>query len=97
MYHILIECLINQNHLDEAKTLFETLRIQRGIIERALPDDAASLKEKLVNEMIREGLTEGQTFFMYKRLNHDVFNGDRDIPMSAEKFTAEYPNNEISY
>ena len=97
MYHILIECLINQNHLDEAKTLFETLRIQRGIIERALPDDAASLKEKLVNEMIREGLTEGQTFFMYKRLNHDVFNGDRDIPMSAEKFNAEYPNNEISY
>lgn len=97
MYHIMIECLINQNRLSEAKALFETLRLQRGIKERSLPDDDGELKEKLVNEMIREGLTEGQTFFMYKRLNHDIFYGDKDIPMTAEKFIPEYPNNETSY
>lgn len=97
MYHIMIECLINQKRIPEATALFETLRLQRGVKERSLPADANELKEKLVNEMIREGLTEGQTFFMYKRLNHDIFNGDKNIPMTAEKFTAEYPNNETSY
>lgn len=97
MYHIMIECLINKGQIVEAKALFSTLRIQRGVKEYALPDDPDDLKEKLVYDMIREGLTEGQTFFMYKRLNHDIFNGDRDIPMTADKFIAEYPNNETSY
>ncbi|WP_018336779.1 RagB/SusD family nutrient uptake outer membrane protein [Butyricimonas synergistica] len=97
MYHIMIECLINKKKIVEAKELFSTLRNQRGVKEYVLPDDPDDLKEKLVNDMIREGLTEGQTFFMYKRLNHGIFNGDKDIPMTADKFIAEYPNNETSY
>lgn len=97
MYYIMIEYLIEKDRIPEAKALLGTLRNQRGVKDPTLPDDPGLLMDKLVNDMIREGLTEGQTFFMYKRLVRNIFNGDRDIIMEKGDYTPEYPNNEVAY
>ena len=46
---------------------------------------------------IRETLTEGQTFFMFKRLNRDIFNGSSDIKMTPEKWVVPIPYSESAY
>ena len=51
----------------------------------------------LYKEIIRETLTEGQTFYLFKRLDMDVYNGTTPIKMSPEKWYAPLPNGETSY
>lgn len=98
MYHILIECMINRNQVADAVGLLNTIRKNRGakatILETITADE---LKEKLVNDIIRETLTMGQTFYMFKRLNRDIFNGNADIKMSPEKWTIPLPQSETDY
>jgi pentatricopeptide repeat protein len=98
MYHIMIECLIEQGRVPEAVTLFRTLRTNRGAkatISETIP--AEELKEKLVLDIIRETLTEGQTFYMFKRLNRNIFNGSVDIIMSPEDWVVPIPDSEMTY
>jgi hemolysin activation/secretion protein len=105
MYHIMIEYLIEQQRFTEARTLAATLRLQRGTNALNIPYDNADANGDgegdfttfLVNDIIREGLTEGQVFYLFKRLNRNIFNGVGDVQMTPEKFTPEYPNNETSY
>lgn len=98
IFHILIECNIRKGDIPQAVTLFNTLRINRGV-RTPLPYsvDANSLMEKLVNDIIRETLTEGQTFFMYKRLNHDIFNGETNIVINPQSLTIPIPYSETAY
>ncbi|MFR4036735.1 MAG: hypothetical protein ACLTZT_02395 [Butyricimonas faecalis] len=42
-------------------------------------------------------MTEGQTFFMFKRLNRDIFNGSSDIKMTPEKWVVPIPYSESAY
>jgi len=55
------------------------------------------LLEILYNDIIRETLTEGQTFFLFKRLNRDVYNGASSIKMTPEKWYSPIPDEESSY
>ena len=55
------------------------------------------LLEILYNDIIRETLTEGQTFFMFKRLNRDIYNGATNIEMKPENWYAPLPDGETSY
>jgi pentatricopeptide repeat protein len=105
MYHIMIECLMEQERFAEARELFRTLKLQRGTNDANIPannddtngDGEGDFKSALVNDMIREKLTEGEVFYMFKRLDRNIFNGIANIQMTPEKFTPEYPNNETSY
>lgn len=98
MFHILIECNIVNNNKGEAIELFNDLRINRGAKSK-IPMDISvqELMNKLVNDIIRETLTEGQTFFMYKRLNKNIFNGETDFVMKPEYWTAPIPYSEKAY
>lgn len=98
MYHILIEYYLQAGKISEAVQLFNDLRIARGV-KNKIPEniDSSELRKKLINEMIRETLTEGQTFFMYKRLNQDIFNGETDMVMEPEYWTAPMPHSESAY
>ena len=105
MYHIMIECLIHEQKYGEARTLAAALRQARGTGDTLIPhnnddmdnDGVGDFTGWLINDIIREGLTEGQVFYMFKRLNRDVFNGANPYPMTPAKFTPPYPNNETSY
>ncbi|MDR0766145.1 MAG: RagB/SusD family nutrient uptake outer membrane protein [Odoribacteraceae bacterium] len=98
MYHIMIECLIEQGRVPEALTLFRTLRTNRGAkatIAETIPVE--ELKDKLVLDIVRETLTEGQTFFLFKRLNRDMFNGTESIIMSPRDWVIPIPDSETTY
>ncbi|WP_127124777.1 RagB/SusD family nutrient uptake outer membrane protein [Pseudoflavitalea rhizosphaerae] len=98
MYHILIECYARQGNVTDAVTILNSLRLSRGaktkINDNISPEE---LMNRLVNDIIRENLTEGQTFFLFKRLNRNIFNGDSDIIMSPEDWYAPLPLSETAY
>lgn len=99
MYHILIECLIEQGKVSDAAELLNTLRTKRGVKFNQIPltISAGDLKEKLVNDVVRENLTEGRTFFFFKRLNRGIYNGDTNIELTASQWTIPLPDSETSY
>lgn len=98
MYHIQIEYLLNKGRKEEAVELFNSLRLSRGAKAKLTTDMTIDdLQQKLVYDIIRETLTEGQTFFMFKRLNRDIFNGSSDIKMTPEKWVVPIPYSESAY
>lgn len=98
MYHILIESYINSGKIVEAVDLFNDLRLARGAKTKIAKDiDPTELMNKLVNDIVRETLTEGQTFFMYKRLNRNIFNGDSEIVMEPQFWTLPIPHSETGF
>ena len=99
LYHIQLECmLLHRNERREAIELLNTMRAKRGCklnIEQETTKEV--LLEILYNDIIRETLTEGQTFFMFKRLNRDIYNGATNIEMKSENWYAPLPDGETSY
>ena len=51
--------------------------------------------EALYNDETREFLAEGQTFYLYKRLNRDMYNGAYPIDMDG-KYIVPLPDSETS-
>lgn len=98
MYHILIECYIRQSNITDAVNLLNTLRLNRGAKEKISTSISANeLMEVLVNDVVRETLTEGQTFFLFKRLNRSIYNGNSDVIMRPQDWYAPLPQSEIAY
>ena len=54
---------------------------------------AISFKEELIWEGMKEYLTEGQTFFMFKRLNHPVLSGSESHVL-GNSFVLPLPDDE---
>lgn len=98
IYHILIELYIRREKIEEAVNLFNDLRLARGAKVKIAQDiEPTELMNKLVNDIIRETLTEGQTFFMYKRLNRNIFNGESEIIMETQFWTIPIPHSETAF
>lgn len=98
MYHIMAECLLNQEKVADAVSLLNTLRGNRGAKSRIDPETPAStFREILKKDIIRETLTSGQTFFFFKRLNWNIYNGTSNVVMDANKWTIPLPQSEVSY
>ena len=64
------------NNLTEAISLLNTLKKARGAddISTTLTRDA--FLEALYTDATREFIAEGQTFYLYKRLNRSMYNGE---------------------
>ena len=74
------------------------MRTSRGAKTKLTADmTVTDLRLKLEYDIIRETLTEGQTFFMFKRLNRDIFNGREGIKMTPEKWVVPIPYSETAY
>jgi len=98
MFHIMIECQIRKGNIPDAVNLLNTLRINRGAKTKISSTISANdLMNALVNDIIRETLTEGQTFFMFKRLNRNIFNGDVDHVMNPADWYSPLPLSETAY
>ena len=76
--------------------IINLIRQQRGIMEYELATDVSP--EEALNylrrEVVRDGLTFGQTFFWFKRRGENVWNGQKEIEMTEEKWTVPVPDSE---
>ena len=96
VYYIMCECLADTD-LSEAIVLLEEVRIARGAktpLNRSLTKD--QFLELLYNEIIRESMSEGQSFFMHKRLNRPMYNGEFSINME-DRWVLPIPYEESAY
>lgn len=95
MYYIMCEYLADTD-LPEAIRLLGTLRLARGCtaeLNASLTKD--DFLDKLYNDATREFIAEGQTFYLYKRLNKDMYNGAYPINMNG-KYIIPLPDSETS-
>ena len=93
MYLIAAEAYWN---IDREKSLKYLNDLRRSRIQEYSPWNYIT-KEDLVQEYRREFMGEGQIFFVYKRLNHDIIkeSGEGNITASNNVFVFPIPDNEI--
>jgi hypothetical protein len=83
--------------LPAAIALLEDVRVARGSnrpLDVTITE--ADFREILHLEMTREFLTEGQTFFLYKRLDQPIYNGSTAQDMT-DRYVLPRPHGEMSY
>ncbi len=96
VYYILCEYLANKD-LSKGIQLLQELRVARGAktaLDPAMPKD--KFLEAVYNDATREFIVEGQTFYMYKRLNRKMYNGTTPIDMTG-KYVIPLPDSERAY
>ena len=88
MYYIMAEYYARNANFTEAGKMLDTVRSARGIISNT--SNVASLDDfisKLLKEVRKELIGEGQLYFQYKRLNYNAFT-------DGVKFVFDRPENE---
>lgn len=96
VYYIMCEYLADTD-LPRAIQLLDDLRTARGCkteLSTSLTRD--EFLNVLWNDETREFVADGQTFFLYKRLNQPMYNGSTPINMDG-KFVIPLPESERSY
>jgi hypothetical protein len=96
VYYIMCEYLAD-NDLSKGIQLLQELRVARGA-KTSLDPGLAKDKflEAVYNDATREFICEGQTFYMYKRLNRPMYNGTTPIDMTG-KYIIPLPDSERAY
>ena len=97
MYFIVAECDIINGNLTNAMSIINLIRQNRGIMEYELSADGITSEEAmnyLRREVVRDGLTFGQTFFWFKRRGQNVWNGQKEVEMTEERWTIPAPDSE---
>lgn len=96
MYLIVAECWLEKDP-GSAQGILEDLRKTR-FIDGVGYELSYVNQDILLEEMRREYLCEGQLFFQYKRLNHDIIRRSvmqGDVKASKEVFVLPMPEKEI--
>ncbi len=96
VYYILCEYLADKD-LSKGVQLLQELRVARGAkttLDPAIPKD--KFLDAVYNDATREFIAEGQTFYMYKRLNRPMYNGTTPIDMTG-KYMITLPDSERAY
>ena len=94
--YIMCECLM-ETDLPKAIELLEWVRTARGA---KTPLNRTMTKEEfwgiLYKEILKESMSEGQSFFMHKRLNLPIYNGTNPWDMS-DRWVLPVPYDESAY
>ncbi len=94
IYYILSECLYLEGNITEAQKVLNEVRNARGAKRKVDALTAALFKEELIWEYRKEFMTEGQTFYIYKRLNEPAIKiGYQNIAMK-DNYIFPLPSNE---
>ena len=95
MIYIMCEHLVNTD-MTQAIALLAKVKTARGSKTPVNSVSKEAFLEDLYLEMTREFLAEGQTFFLYKRLNKPMYNGAGVIDMTG-RYVLPIPYSEASY
>lgn len=93
VYYIYSEALFKDGQVNDALNVLNQVRNARGKLTTFTQTDEESFYQELLAEYRREFLTEGQTFFAYKRLRRNLMRGTQVIPMD-NRFTLPIPQQE---
>ena len=92
MYYIIAESYAAEGKWSQAAEAIDEVRMGRdckgGVVGTRI-NDFDSFKTELLNEVRREFITEGQTFFYYKKFNTKLFES-----MNKEAFVLPLPDEE---
>ena len=91
IYYIMCEYLA-ETDLPRAIKLLNTLKIARGAAELNTSLTKDEFLDRMYMDATRESIAEGQTFYLYKRLNRDMYNGEYPIDMSGGKYVIPLPD-----
>lgn len=93
VYYIYSETLFKDGQVIKALEVLNQVRNARGKMTIFSQTDETAFYNELLDEYRREFLTEGQTFFAYKRLRRNLMRGTQVIPMDS-RFTLPIPQKE---
>jgi hypothetical protein len=99
VYYIMAEYLASTGSADDmamANSLLNEVRLARGSKRALNITSRGDFMDALVAEMTREMMTEGQTFFQYKRLGRPLYNGPVPLDMSG-RWVLPVPRSENEY
>lgn len=97
MRYIMAETAARRGKLDEAYEILNNMRVARNLETSPLTVTStfAEFQKDLVREAQREWISEGQLFYLYKRLNAAVKRTDGSVaPFSKEETILPLPVNE---
>ena len=95
IFYILTECYVKDGNATGAAEILNEVRKHRGE-SREIAAVSNDVLEDLHGEIRKEYMTEGQTFFFYKRLNQPIRVGIGVIPV-GDKFVIPTPDSEDVY
>jgi hypothetical protein len=95
MIYIMCEYLSGTD-MPQAVTLLEKVRTARGAKRLLGTPSREDFLQVLYLEMTREFLSEGQTFYLYKRLNAPLYNGLGAMDMTG-RYVLPLPHSESAY
>lgn len=93
VYYIMCEYLADTD-LQQAITLLNTFRLARGASALSTTLTKDEFLDAMYMDATREFIAEGQTFYLYKRLNRNMYNGEYPIDMSGGKYVIPLPDSE---
>lgn len=93
--YIMCEYLADTD-LPFAIEMLNYVKLCRGAKQIDLNTTQDAFLEELYKDATREFIVEGQTFYLYKRLNRDMYNGQYPIEMDAQKYTIPLPDSETN-
>lgn len=95
MKYIEAESYAREGNFNEAKRILESVRTARGCREALNISDWNDFVNELVRDARREWISEGQLFYLYKRLNAEVnFGGNEIRPLRQNEYLMPIPDNQ---
>ena len=82
--------------LPRAIDFLNYVKMNRGAAQISTSLTRDAFLEELYIDATREFIVEGQTFYLYKRLNRDMYNGEYPIAMDANKYRIPLPDSETN-
>lgn len=97
MQYIIAECQARKGNYDAAYDILNEMRGYRGLRGNALPTatDLKTFFRDMVNDAQREYISEGQLFYLYKRLQHPCVGPKNERrPMNRSEYMPPIPINQ---
>ena len=96
MRYIMAEYYARKGNFPEAQDILTRIRNSRGCTESITVTDWNSFVRELINDARREWISEGQLFYLYKRLNASVnFGRGEERPLQRSEYLLPIPDDQI--